>query len=113
MMAALQHLRHNKHEVGVLSRAWTWRYRGRLSSLPTVPTIFRDLESGAQEVRLHPADVREAYTRRMAAPPQGTRGALLRNTVIDWVDVDIAAGCLSGPVGLSGQASSKLRSSRF
>ena len=54
MMAALQHLRHNKHEVvvfHVLDKATEvdFEFEDR-------PTIFHDLESG-EEVRLHPSEV--------------------------------------------------------
>ena len=88
LVSALQHLRHNKHEVVVfhLLEAETEVD----FAFPNRPTRFVDLESG-EELKLHPQEVREAYVDRMAA---------LRKTLankcgahgIDWVDVDVAQG---------------------
>jgi uncharacterized protein (DUF58 family) len=108
MMAALQHLRHNKHEVvvfHVLDKATEvdFEFEDR-------PTIFQDLESG-EEVRLHPSEVREAYTRRMADLRKELEVRCSQYRV-DWVDVDIAAGVY--PVLSAYLAKrAKLRSSRF
>ena len=88
LMAALQHLRHNKHEVvlfHVLEDATEMDF-----NFQDRPTIFEDLETG-EELRLHPAEVREAYQTRMAQLRKDldVRCAQYR---IDWVDVDIASG---------------------
>jgi uncharacterized protein (DUF58 family) len=88
LMAALQHLRHNKHEVvlfHVLDDATEMEF-----NFQDRPTIFEDLETG-EELRLHPAEVREAYKTRMAQLRKDldVRCAQYR---IDWVDVDIASG---------------------
>lgn len=108
MMAALQHLRHNKHEVvvfHVMEKATEvdFQFEDR-------PTIFQDLESG-EELRLHPSEVRSAYVEKMAALRRDleVRCAQYR---VDWVDVDIAAGVY--PVLSAYLAKrAKLRSSRF
>ncbi len=108
MMAALQHLRHNKHEVvvfHVLDKATEvdFEFEDR-------PTIFQDLESG-EEVRLHPSEVREAYTRRMSELRKELELRCSQYRV-DWIDVDIAAGVY--PVLSAYLAKrAKLRSSRF
>lgn len=88
LMAALQHLKHNKHEVvlfHVLDGATEIDF-----SFADRPTIFEDLETG-EEIRLHPAEVREAYVGHMAELRKelDLRCAQYR---IDWVDVDIAKG---------------------
>lgn len=108
LMAALQHLRHNKHEVvlfHVLEDATEMDF-----DFADRPTIFEDLETG-EEVRLHPMEVRTAYRERMAKLRKelDVRCAQYR---IDWVDVDIASGVF--PV-LSAYLvkRAKLRSSRF
>ena len=108
MMAALQHLRHNKHEVvvfHVLDKATEVDF-----DFEDRPTIFRDLESG-EEVRIHPSEVRKAYTERMAVLRKEleVRCAQYR---VDWVDVDISGGVF--PVLSAYLAKrAKLRSSRF
>lgn len=108
LVAALQHLRHNKHEVVVFhvldqQTEVDFAFNDR-------PTIFQDLETG-EEVRLHPSEVREAYKERMAALRKDleVRCAQYR---VDWVDVDIASGVY--PV-LSAYLvkRAKMRSSRF
>ncbi|MBO74790.1 MAG: DUF58 domain-containing protein [Flavobacteriales bacterium] len=88
LMEALQHLRHNKHEVVLFhvlenSTEMAFKFKDR-------PTIFEDLETG-EELRLHPAEVREAYQTRMVQLRKDldVRCSQYR---IDWVDVDIAAG---------------------
>ena len=108
MMAALQHLRHNKHEVVVFHIL-----DGQTEidfDFPDRPTVFKDLESG-DEVRLHPSEVRGAYRERMGALRREleVRCAQYR---IDWVDVDIAKGIY--PVLSAYLAKrAKMRSSRF
>ncbi|HBP45306.1 MAG TPA: DUF58 domain-containing protein [Flavobacteriales bacterium] len=88
LMAALQHLRHNKHEVVLFhvledDTEMKFNFQDR-------PTIFEDLETG-EEIRLHPAEVREAYQTRMVQLRKDldVRCAQYR---IDWVDVDTAQG---------------------
>jgi uncharacterized protein (DUF58 family) len=85
---ALNHLRHNKHEVivfHVLDKSTEVAF-----DFPERPTKFVDLETGA-ELKLHPSEVREHYISRMAALRKelsarcGAHG-------IDWIDVDIAEG---------------------
>ncbi len=108
MMAALQHLRHNKHEVVVFHIL-----DGETEidfDFPDRPTVFKDLESG-DEVRLHPSEVREVYRERMGTLRREleVRCAQYR---IDWVDVDIAKGIY--PVLSAYLAKrAKMRSSRF
>ena len=90
LLSALQHLRHNKHEVvvfHVLDATTEVAF-----NFPDRPTRFVDLETG-EELKLHPSEVRENYTQTMAK---------LRKTLsdkcgaygIDWVDVDVAQGVL-------------------
>jgi uncharacterized protein (DUF58 family) len=90
LLSALQHLRHNKHEVvvfHVLDATTEVDFE-----FPDRPTRFVDLETG-EELKLHPSEVRENYTQTMAK---------LRKTLsdkcgaygIDWVDVDVAQGVL-------------------
>jgi len=85
---ALNHLRHNKHEVivfHVLDKSTEVSF-----DFPERPTKFVDLETGA-ELKLHPSEVREHYISRMATLRKelsarcGAHG-------IDWIDVDIAEG---------------------
>lgn len=85
---ALQHLRHNKHEVVVFH---TLDAKTELNfEFPERPTRFVDLESGA-EVKLHPSEIRENYTSRVAELRKelstrcGAHG-------IDFVPVDISEG---------------------
>ena len=85
---ALNHLRHNKHEVivfHVLDKATEVSF-----DFPERPTRFVDLETGV-ELKLHPSEVREHYISRMSSLRKelstrcGAHG-------IDWVDVDISEG---------------------
>jgi uncharacterized protein (DUF58 family) len=85
---ALNHLRHNKHEVvvfHVLDKSTEVAF-----DFPERPTRFVDLETGA-ELKLHPSEVRDHYISRMGELRKelstrcGAHG-------IDWVDVDIAEG---------------------
>jgi uncharacterized protein (DUF58 family) len=85
---ALNHLRHNKHEVvvfHVLDKSTEVSF-----DFPELPTRFVDLETGA-ELKLHPSEVRDHYISRMVELRKelstrcGAHG-------IDWVDVDIAEG---------------------
>ena len=90
LVSALQHLRHNKHEVVVfhLLDAGTemdFEFTDR-------PTRFVDLETG-EELKLHPTEVREAYVSRMAKLTKTLRDRCGAHG-IDWVDVDVAQGVL-------------------
>lgn len=62
LFAALQHLRHNKHEVILFhvvdrEKEVEFKFENR-------PYTFTDLESGA-EIKVNPADVRDIYLERM------------------------------------------------
>ena len=92
LLAALQHLRHNKHEVVVFhvldgSTEGEFAFEDR-------PTLFTDLETG-EELRLHPGEVREAYRTSMKALRSNLELRCAQYG-IDLVDVDIAQGV--GPV---------------
>lgn len=85
---ALQHLRHNKHEVVVFH---TLDRKTELNfDFPERPTKFVDLESGV-EVRLHPSEIKENYTSRIKVLRKelstrcGAHG-------IDFIEVDINEG---------------------
>lgn len=63
MFSALQHLRHNKHEVILFhvvdkSKEVEFAFENR-------PYTFTDLESG-EEIKVNPADIRETYVKQMA-----------------------------------------------
>ena len=90
LISALQHLRHNKHEVVVfhLLEAETELDFGFADR----PTRFVDLESG-EELKLHPSEVRETYINRMAKMTKMLRDKCGAHG-IDWVDVDVAQGVL-------------------
>ena len=84
-LAALQHLRHQHHEVllfHVLDRATEAEF-----SFQDRPYIFEDVETG-QEIRLQPAQVREQYR---AAMRQFEEELALRcgQLKIDFVPVDV------------------------
>jgi len=62
LFSALQHLRHNKHEVVLFhvvdgGKELEFNFENR-------PYTFTDLESG-EEIKVNPADVREIYQKRM------------------------------------------------
>ena len=90
LISALQHLRHNKHEVVVfhlLDANTEVDF-----AFPDRPTRFVDLETG-EELKLHPTEVREAYVARMAKLQKTLRDRCGAHG-IDWVDVDVAQGVL-------------------
>jgi uncharacterized protein (DUF58 family) len=92
LLTALQHLRHNKHEVVVFhvldgATEASFDFEDR-------PTLFTDLETG-EELRLHPSEVREAYRSSMSALRSNLELRCAQYG-IDLVDVDIAEGV--GPV---------------
>ena len=85
---ALQHLRHNKHEVvvfHVLDKSTEIAF-----DFDNKPTRFVDLESGA-ELKLHPAEVREHYVRRMSEMRKELETRCGAHS-IDFIDVDINEG---------------------
>ena len=90
LVSALQHLRHNKHEVVVfhLLAADTELDFG----FDDRPTRFVDLETG-EELKLHPTEVREAYVNRMTKLTKSLRDRCGAHG-INWVDVDVAQGVL-------------------
>jgi hypothetical protein len=62
LFSALQHLRHNKHEVilfHVVDRSLEVDF-----AFDNRPFTFTDLESG-EEIKVNPGDVREIYHKRM------------------------------------------------
>ena len=88
LLTALQHLRHNKHEVVVFhvlddSTEGEFNFEDR-------PTLFTDLETG-EELRLHPSEVRAAYRASMKALRSNLELKCAQYG-IDLVDVDIAEG---------------------
>jgi len=95
LVSALQHLRHNKHEVVVfhlLDASTEVDF-----SFPDRPTRFVDLETG-EELKLHPSEVREAYVERMAKLQKTLRDRCGAHG-IDWVDVDVSQGVLPVLIG--------------
>jgi uncharacterized protein (DUF58 family) len=95
LVSALQHLRHNKHEVVVfhlLDASTEVDF-----SFPDRPTRFVDLETG-EELKLHPSEVREAYVDRMAKLQKTLRDRCGAHG-IDWVDVDVSQGVLPVLIG--------------
>ena len=85
---ALQHLRHNKHEVvvfHVLDRSTELDF-----DFENRPTRFVDLESGA-ELKLHPAEVKEHYINRMSEMRKELETRCGAHS-IDFIDVDINEG---------------------
>lgn len=88
LFAALQHLRHNKHEV-VLFHV-TDKEKEIDFNFENRPYTFTDLESG-EEIKVNPADVRSIYLERMA---QFKSDLKLRcgQYRIDFVEADIKEG---------------------
>ena len=88
LFGALQHLRHNKHEV-VLFQV-TDRAKELDFDFENRPHEFVDMETG-QRVKLQPAEVAEQYRRSV-----GEQRALLRDTClqyrVDLVEADTRAG---------------------
>jgi len=87
-MDALNHLRHNKHEVVVFhvldkSTEVDFEFSNR-------PTKFVDLESG-MELKLHPLEVKEHYINRMSQLRKDLEARCGAHG-IDLVDVDISEG---------------------
>ena len=88
LFSALQHLKHNKHEVILFhvtdkSKELDFEFENR-------PYIFVDMESG-EEVRLQPNQVKEFYTKQVAAFTDQLRLRCLQYK-IDFVEADINKG---------------------
>ena len=90
LVSALQHLRHNKHEVVVFHLLDADTELG--FGFDDRPTRFVDLETG-EELKLHPTEVRAAYVHRMTKLTKSLRDRCGAHG-IDWVDVDVAQGVL-------------------
>ena len=87
-MDALNHLRHNKHEVvvfHVLDKSTEVDFEFSNS-----PTKFVDLETGT-ELKLHPSEVKEHYINRMSQLRKDLQTRCGAHG-IDLVDVDISEG---------------------
>ena len=85
---ALQHLRHNKHEVvvfHVMDKSTELDF-----DLPERQTLFVDLESG-DELKLHPSEVKDHYIQRMAQMRKELENRCGVHS-IDFVGVDISEG---------------------
>jgi uncharacterized protein (DUF58 family) len=88
LFSALQHLRHNQHEV-VLFHVTDKKTEGQFQ-FEERPYEFVDVESG-EKVRLQPSQIREEYVKQMQAFEEQLR---LRcgQYKIDFVEADIAEG---------------------
>ena len=88
LFAALQHLRHNKHEVilfHVVDKAMEVEF-----DFENRPYTFTDLESG-EEIKVNPADVRAVYLQRMQEFRQDLK-IKCGQYRIDLVEADIHEG---------------------
>lgn len=88
LFAALQHLKHNKHEVVLFhvvdkAREMDFEFENR-------PYLFIDMESGEQ-VRLQSNQVKDHYTQQMRAFKEELKFKCLQYR-IDFVEADISAG---------------------
>ena len=88
MFSALQHLKHNKHEVVLFhvvdkSKEIDFEFENR-------PYIFIDMESG-EEVRLQSNQVKEEYVKQMATFREQLKVKCLQYK-IDFVEADINKG---------------------
>ena len=85
---ALQHLRHNKHEVVVFH---VLDSKTELDfEFNEGPMRFVDLETGA-ELKLHPSEVKEHYVRRMSEMRKDLETRCGDHS-IDFIEVDINEG---------------------
>ena len=90
LFSALQHLRHNKHEVILFyvldkSRELDFRFENR-------PYRFVDMETG-EEVRAHPNEVRESYIQSIIQYRDQLR-LKCAQYAIDMVEVDVKEGLM-------------------
>jgi len=88
VFSALQHLRHNKHDVVMFHLAdhnleVKFNFENR-------PHTFIDLESN-EEIKVNPADIREAYLEKMSEFRKQLRVKAAQYRV-DYIDTDIKAG---------------------
>ncbi|MFH0895923.1 MAG: DUF58 domain-containing protein, partial [Bacteroidota bacterium] len=88
LFAALQHLRHNKHEVILFyvldkSKEIDFRFENR-------PYRFVDMETG-EEIRAHPNEVRETYVNAIHKYRDQLR-LKCAQYAIDLVEVDVKKG---------------------
>ena len=88
LFAAMQHLRHNKHEVILFhvaegNKEIDFDFENR-------PYTFTDLESG-EEIKVNPVDIRETYLERMKTFRQNLKIRCGQNR-IDFVEVNINDG---------------------
>ena len=88
LFSALQHLKHNKHEVILFhtvdkSKEVDFEYENR-------PYLFIDMESG-EELRLQPNQVKEEYVRQLSGFKNLLKMKCLQYKV-DFVEADINAG---------------------
>lgn len=88
LFAALQHLRHNKHEV-ILFHVRDGRKEIDFD-FDNRPYTFTDLESG-EEIKVNPADVREHYLREYGRFREELKLRCGQNR-IDFVEADINEG---------------------
>lgn len=88
LFSALQHLKHNKHEV-VLFHV-TYKSKEEKLDYPGRPHRFIDMETGA-EIKVNPAEVKEKYSNLLSAYK---KEIVLRCAQyhIDWVEADIEKG---------------------
>jgi hypothetical protein len=88
LFAALQHLRHRKHDVILFhvvdhKKEVDFEFENR-------PYTFTDMESGEQ-IKVNPADIRETYVQRMADFRKDLKLKCGQYRV-DYVEADIQAG---------------------
>ena len=88
LFSALQHLRHNKHEVILFhvvdkAKEIDFEFENR-------PYLFIDMETGEQ-VRLQSSQVKEYYTRQMAEFTEALKLKCMQYR-IDFIEADINAG---------------------
>ncbi len=88
LFAALQHLRHAKHEV-ILFHV-TDKQKELDFEFENRPYVFVDMENG-EEVRVQPNQVKEFYTKQVAAFTEQLRMKCLQFK-IDFVEADINRG---------------------
>ncbi|MBK8965480.1 MAG: DUF58 domain-containing protein [Saprospiraceae bacterium] len=88
LFAALQHLKHNKHEV-ILFHV-TDKHTELDFEFENRPYIFVDMESG-EELRLQPNQVKEFYTQQVRAFTEQLKLRCLQYK-IDFVEADINKG---------------------
>ncbi|MCC6601126.1 MAG: DUF58 domain-containing protein [Crocinitomicaceae bacterium] len=88
LFSALQHLRHNKHEV-VLFHVVDKKHEIEFN-YDNRPYTFTDLESG-EEIKVNPADVRNVYVKRMTEFKSDLK-VRCGQYRIDFVEADIHNG---------------------